>query len=117
MALGTALVDRARIHRRSKTSTKVDGERQMTESEVIGDWFRCRLFSTSATEQQENGRREATERHEFIVGRKTLIKQSDEIEVDSKQLEGGMFMVAGPPEELRRRRTVIGYRLTLIRAD
>lgn len=117
MAIGTALVDKGRIHRRTKTSQKVDGERQMTESSIVGDWFKCRLFATSSTEVQRDGRREATQSHEFIVGRRTQIKASDEIEVESQNIPGGIFKVAGPPEELRKKRTVIGYKLTLIRAE
>jgi hypothetical protein len=117
MAIGTALVDKGRIHRRSKTSDKVDGERQMTESVEVGGFFKCRLFPSQTSEVQRDGRREATTRHEFIVGRKTLIDASDLIEVESKNVTGGMFRVAGPPEELRKKRTVIGYKLTLVRAE
>lgn len=121
MALGSALVDRARIWRRERTEQVVDGERQLTAKQKFPAtrWFRVRLEVTPTSERQEDGRRAETRRHSILVGRKWggQIRATDEIEVESAQLGSRTYQVTGQPEPLRRRRTVIGYVVQLVEAE
>ncbi len=122
MALGTALVDKGRIHRRSVSvdvdddPVIIDGEKQYSTA-TEGEWFRCRLFVGSSSEVQGDGRRKEVFRHQMMCGRKVDINRDDEVEIESKQLGTQKFRVDGEPKELRKRRTVIGYEVVLVRSE
>lgn len=128
MALGTALVDRARVIRRVEADPDVEpvvveGEKVMVPKEGdkfddgVGPWFRCRIDSRQVSELQQDGRRKTVTRHTLLVGRKADIRGSDLIETKSKQMGNAKYTVDGDPSELRKRRTVIGYEVRLVKAE
>lgn len=119
MALGAALVDRARTVSRETTGVVVDGERLRGVTE--GQWFKARLDLPAAAEAQApgGGRRRAVRQPTLLLGVADLdglpvaLSSAVRVEVDSPQLGRSVWEVAGDPMPLRKRRRVIGWQATL----
>lgn len=123
MALGTALVDRARLISKQSTGRKVDGKTQA--GDVTGPWFRARLELPEGQEGDSNvtGRRRTVVRPSLMCGARDSegntisFGSHDRLDVDSPQLGRATFEVAGEPKPMRKRRTVIGWEVTLARVE
>lgn len=135
MALGSALVDKAEtLRREAETEGEgeevwVDGEKQFVpadESNVPSPkkTFRCRFQEIKGSEQQQDGRRRRVVRPSLLWGRKMVLQKGDKVRVFFKQKqwvekygESAVFQVDGDPEPLRKRRTIIGFEATLVKAE
>lgn len=124
MALAGALVDKGRCISNQALPQRVEGTTQMTP--VATAWFKCRLSLPKGTEPADptaSDRRRYVRQPELLVGHRDKdghpidIKGKDRIEVDSRQFGNLHFEVVGDPEPLRKKRRVIGWVLTLERAD
>lgn len=122
MALGSALVDRAKFVRRAPTGKRVEGTKLFHDTP--GPWFRCRLQMPQQQESGEGGRRRGVTVPTLTVGRRDQdggiieFKGDDRIVVRSNQLATDTTLqVNGDPEPIRKRRTIIGWTVTLTRVD
>lgn len=129
MALGSALVDRARRVYNSPQPDRVDGETVF--SAVHEAWFRARLTLSDETESDDSGaRRRTIERGTLMFGVRDLsggslfdergrarLVASDTIEVSSKQLGDFTYEVTGDPMPYRRRRRIIGFEAPVTRVE
>lgn len=123
MALGSALVDRARSIRNASTGAKVEGTTIVAP--VAGDWFRCRLTLPQQPEapDQQDGRRRVEQRPSLLFeplderGQTINLTVEDYIEVDSPELGRFTFILSADPEPLRKRRTVLGYEVAIRRVE
>lgn len=123
MALGAALVDRARRVTKEASTVRVEGTTPMAE--VRSAWFRCRLFLGGDRESQgEDGSYVRSVRGPTLLygvrdadGAVLDVGYDEKLEVESAQLGDALWRVAGEPEPLRKRRTVIGYQVTLERVQ
>lgn len=122
MALGSAMVDRARIIRRAPSPVKIEGRTQMTT--VRGAWFRCRLNLRSDSQSQGPGDNPRTTRRPTLMllpldieGRAVDLRHTDKVEVDSPELGLNLWEVDGEPEPLRKKRRVIGYEVPVKRVE
>lgn len=122
MGLGGALVDRAKIVRNEPSAAgRVAGSTRFVP--VEGDWFRARLELPSGTESSgpENSRRRAviapTLMFEDVDERGQPIKLTtqDRVLVNSPEQDESMWEVVAEPQPIRKKRTVIGYQVTLRR--
>lgn len=112
--LGGRLRDRARVIRKSKTSTRTEGGYQKTTGE--GPWFRC--YYDPGQESESRGPGSVHRRRsgaQLVCGRRALdgslidLQASDVIEVNS-QTHGTLRLdVVGAPEPLGLRRTRKGW--------
>lgn len=122
MGLASAIPDLARVHRNSKTVTKVDGRpRRVPE---IGPWFRCRLdFDTQAPETRDPAHVTYRKRPNFLCGKRAKdrslirLEGSDRLEIDSKQFGTGFYSFDGDPEVIRKRKTIFGYMGTIVKIE
>lgn len=122
MALGSALVDRARIYRKA-AAVKV--ENRTIFAQLTLAWFRCRLDLRESPEQPEGESRvkRAVKTPQLLVGARDLegkaidIRATDRLEVVSPQLGTAYWEVTSDPEPLRKKRRVIGYQVTLRRLE
>lgn len=126
MALGAALVDRARVVRRAPTARKVEGVSEVAW--VEGPWFKARLSLTAGQPGPADGSRARRQGDTpaLMVGVRDLA--GDVIEwldgeafVDVLSVSQGMaepvrYRVNGDPTPIRKKRTVIGYEVSLARA-
>lgn len=135
MALGSALVDKAEtLRREAETEGEgeevwVDGEKQFVPAEKSNvpspkKTFRCRFQEIKGSEQQQDGRRRRVVRPSLLWGRKMVLQKGDKVRVFFKQKqwvekygESAVFQVDGDPEPLRKRRTIIGFEATLVKAE
>lgn len=127
MAFGSALVDKGWILRREDTEpeeTWVEGERQLEpkdpEDDKATNRFRCRFQLVKGSESQQDGRRRRVVRPVLLWGRNTKIQKGDRVKIRSREhfgVEEPVFQVDGDPEPLRKRRRVIGYEATLVKAE
>lgn len=123
MALGAALVDRARIHRRTSAAFKVEGRTQF--STVTGPWFRCRLDLRARPQEREAGSQEprVVERPTLMTGvrdvdgREIDLMSTDRVEVRSPELGNAFFAVTADPTPMRKKRRVIGWEVALTRVE
>jgi hypothetical protein len=123
MALGSALVDRARIVRNRPQPQRVDGRTEFAK--VSSSWFRCRL-TVPARPRNRQGNVTRSESHPTLLyevknadGDPVGLTGDDEVEVVAAELgdAAGLFKVDGEPEPLRKRRTVIGFQVPLKRIE
>ena len=106
MALGSALVDRAKVITREKVAgEKIDGEVQYTTVEDAKT-FRCRLEMQKGSEMDADGRRKSVRRPSLMFRRRDTVTAGDKIHVTSTAIpEGtGVYQVDGDPTPMRRRR-------------
>lgn len=127
MALGAALVDRARIVEVLGTGVRVQG-RTPTEP-VEGEWFKARLFLPAPTESPDTPgrRRKVVKRPQLLFGVKDVQgavlvppKADMKIEVDAPRIDDNgplVFRVDGLPEVITKRRGRIGYLANLSRIE
>jgi hypothetical protein len=125
VALGTALVDRARVYsRRQVAAVRVEGSTPMHEH--VGPWMKARLQLPQAPEsvdQPPRGRRRTVREPTLMTGIRDLdggqvaITTEHRIGVLSKHQFGEgvevVFEVTGDPEPIRKKRRVIGYTVTM----
>lgn len=116
--LGGALRDRARVIRTQTTPVRVEGGYQ--KREVPGPWFRA--FYEPGTESESRGvsgvrRREAGS--QLVTARRALdgstieILATDAVEINSTVHGSFRMDVDGEPERLAKRRTTIGWLVSL----
>lgn len=121
MALGSALVDRARRIVKEPATSRVEGTTIFED--VPGPWFRCRLFLTGDPESDDDqrSRRRTPRRPTLLVGRRDTegnvieLRADERLEVNSPQLGRAVWHIDGEPEPLRRRRSVIGWQVAVSR--
>lgn len=124
MGLRSALVDRARIVRKQTTGPRVLGTTSVVPTH--GSWFRCRLDLPMGPEDTTEpglgaGRRSARKRPQVMFdvrdedGGTVALSFSDQIEIDSPQLGLATWKVTATPRPIRKKRTVIGWEVTLER--
>lgn len=111
------------------TSNKVEGTTQFEQLDY--PWFKCRL--TYGLSWSRIPAREAADPlggHERIShaatllcgvkdkeGNSLVINPTERIEVQSKQLEGGIFEITGEPDPIRKKRKLIGYSVTISKVE
>lgn len=138
MALGSALVDRAfLLRKRPATPEDEIGPPEEVEGTVIegtpifkepnpedpepGPEFRCRLDLSGTTERTKDGLTQTDPRPKLLTPAKDLdgneleFLSSDQLKVVSKELGTAIWEVDDDPEPLRKRRTIIGWELTIHR--
>src|SRR5688572_20218837 len=123
MGLGAALVDRARRVVKEAATERVEGTTHMAE--VHGPWFRARLTLAGEVDTPgvEASYRRVVRTPTLMFGVKNTegepvgVRFDDVIEVDSPQLGRGRWQVNGQPEPMRKKRTVIGYTVRLLRIE
>jgi hypothetical protein len=125
MAIGAALVDRARLIEKQAGSRRVEGTTRMVT--VSGAWFKCRLFISPNTEDTGPGDGDGRVRN--LDSSQLMWAMRDEngdlvqvpfdakVEVDSKQLGRGVYRVIGEPQMLRKKRSVIGHLANIERSQ
>ena len=121
MALGSALVDRARLLRQEPTGVKVEGSTQF--GTVAGAWFRCRLNVTGQPESPDpaGARRRVESRPSMLYALKDAdglpvgLTTESRVEVASRELGTAVWQPEGDPTPLRRRRSLVGYEVNLRR--
>jgi hypothetical protein len=121
MGLNAVLVDRARVHSKAATASRVEG--QTVYEPVVGDWFKARLTLQQAPEQNAptTGAPEALSAPTLMCGPKDtrgnviVINGQDRIEIISAQLGDALWDVVGDPNPLRKKKRVIGWEVALRR--
>lgn len=113
VSLGSVLVDRGRVVRRTATGQRVEGT--VVRSDVSGEWFRCRLDLPGQQESRDDHRSRRASSPTLIAfrsdvtGQPVAITGDDRIEVVSRELGTLVLEVRGAPMPLRKRRRVIGW--------
>jgi hypothetical protein len=126
MAITAVMVDRARLLSKEEAGRKVEGTTQMAD--VVGPWFRARLFLPSAGEQDGpsgngTGRKKTVPRPQLMwalrdsEGGDVEIHFDQKVEVDSTELGRAIWKVNGEPEKIRKKRRVIGHLADLERTS
>lgn len=125
MALGVALVDRARVRTNVASNYRVEGSTVMLPT--TGPEFRCRLTLPQAGKSAGAGgsRARVTKEPSLLLGLKALDGSKLELSVEDRVLvatQGNWetveeWVVATDPEPLRKRKTVIGWFCSLRRVD
>lgn len=124
MALGAALVDRARIIRNVPQPRKIEGRTQFAK--VTLPWFRCRVQMPNKprTADAAGGRTRAEARPTLLYGIRDSegnaisLTSTDELEVQVKEIaEHALYQVDADPMPLRKRRSVIGWEVPLKRIE
>lgn len=122
MALGAALVDRARVVRNVPAGRRVVGRTIRTP--VEGEWFRARLSLGDSTQDlDEAGGRRNVRTPSLMFGIRDLagdpidMTGEDRVEVASAELGTELWDVVGDPKPMRKKRRVIGYTVTLRRVE
>lgn len=121
MGIRTALVDRAYRIRKSPKSRRVEGSTmfQAEESEAI----KARLTVNAAGERTEDGRVLSEPQPTLIVYKKDMVgdlmdwRATDRIRVESNELGTHEFEVEGEPQPIRKKRSIIGWQITLRRTE
>lgn len=123
MALGSALVDRGRIIRNEPEPRKVEGRTAFVP--VTFPWFRCRLTISDRRVGADaaDGRKRVESAPQLLYamrdeeGQAIDLSAEDQVEVDSPQLGRAIYKLSTAPTPLRKRRTVIGFVVTLSRIE
>ena len=121
MGLRSALVDRAYRIRKSPSAKRVEGSTvfRSVESEPV----RARLNLTSAGERPEDGRVLTEPQPTLIVYKRDLVgeeldwRSTDRIRVESRELGTHDYEIQGEPQPMRKKRTIIGWQITLRRTE
>lgn len=124
MGLGSALVDRARAIRHEQSAQKIDGRTQQL-GQTTGPWFRCRFEQAARPRSKDGNRTRAASNPTIMCGPRdengdpVSITVQDEIEVEAEEVDpaSGRFRVAGDPEPIRKKRTLIGWSIPLKRVE
>ena len=118
MALGAALVDRARIVERRESGRRVEG--RTVYGTVTLPWFKARLELTQAPEGlEEGGVRPVISGPTLLAGVRDLegnpieLGNDVRLEVDSRELGHTVWQIVGEPAPLRRKRSLIGWQASL----
>lgn len=118
MALGSALVDRARIVREAAVGTKVEGTTIFDPT--WGSWFRCRLTISTAQEATAiTDAHRVTRQGSLMYGLRDAtgdpveLHGSDRVEVDSKALGRALWEVQGDSTPIRKKRALIGREVNI----
>lgn len=120
MALGAALVDRARTVSKSG-SRRVEGTTRLRETR--SPWFKARIMLAEAPESlEQDDRRRALSRPGLMYARldengdPVEVRNTMQVEVVSSALEDPLiYDVAGDPKPIRKKKRVIGWRVSLSR--
>lgn len=123
MALGAALVDRARLIEKVASDVKVNGRTTFTE--VRTAWFRARLTLPRSPETvgPSGAYKRVEMRPTLLYGPRdsehnpVVVTTEKVIEVDSPELGRLFYMIDADPEPLRKKRRVIGYEAPLKRVE
>lgn len=124
MALGSALVDRARIIRQEAAqAARVEGSTVLAR--VEGNWFRARLELPQGTEGQapDSGRRRGVRAPTLMFesfdeeNLDVTLTLEDYVEVESEQYGTTVWRVDGNPQPIRKLRAVIGFQANLRRVE
>lgn len=132
MALGAVLVDKARLIEKRASSQRVEGTSRMTT--VHGPWFKARLILPAGQQDNTPGdaplmRGIAKGRVRSLLSGQLMWALKDEngdlvdvrfdhrVEVVSKELGSGIYLISGDPEKMRKKRSVIGHLATIERAE
>ena len=132
MAIGSVLVDRARLISKQATSERIEGSTTLVE--VKGAWFKARLTLPEANEDETPGfaplmHGTAHGRVRVVYHAKLLCALKDEngdpvevhfnqdLEVDSRELGRAEFRVMGEPHKIRKKRRVIAVEASLQRPE
>lgn len=115
MAIGAALVDRARLVQKHAAMPRVEGTTQMAT--VTSAWFKARLMVSPNTEDTSpgDGRVRNLDSSQLLWalkdenGEAVVVPFDAKVEVDSKQLGRALYRVVAEPQALRKKRSVIGY--------
>lgn len=115
MALGAALVDRARVVSREKAGRKVEGT--TVYGTVEGPWFKARLFTEIQAEQLDvaNRRRIIPNTPTVLAafldenGDAVVLTSEARLEIESPELGHEVWDISGEPQALRKKRRVIGW--------
>jgi hypothetical protein len=108
MAFRGILVDRARrVDRRRGYRNPELGESEFVVQ--VGDWYKARLISPQS--QESRGANEAAKETisaELLVEKEMTLEINDRIEVDSNELGNDTWVVIGAPDQLRKKRSILG---------
>jgi hypothetical protein len=116
MALGAALVDRARLIASEPTGERVEGTTYFAPME--GEWFRARLFLPAAQEgpDQPRGYRRAISHPQLMFGMRDAAGElvrlhfNDRVLVQSVEQDVySVWKVNGEPQPIRKKRSMIGW--------
>lgn len=119
MGMNAALVDRARVLRKTRTGQKVGGRPRRTPS--YGPWFKCRLRTSETQEQRDEARTKYRARPNFMAAKRDELRGlvelngGDEIEVESKEFGNAKYRLDGDPKIIRKRRGVHHVEGVLVR--
>lgn len=122
MALGGALVDRARIVRKAP-GVPVEGRQRFAP--VYGAWFRCRFElrnQRKGREPQSNVPRVVKQPHLMyglrdMEGQNVELLATDLLQVVSPELGQAFYELTGDPDPMRKRRRVLGWEVDLQRVE
>lgn len=124
MALGSALVDRARIVRNTPQPVKIEGRTQFAK--VTLPWFRCRVqMPTRPRRADASGGRSRVEVLPTLLyarkdseGNVVDLSSADELEVEMVEMgEHSLYRVDADPMPLRKKRTIIGWEVPVKRIE
>lgn len=126
MALGSALVDRARVVRNeTATTTRVEGSSVV--SQVHGNWFRARLELPQGSEgsgtSQEQGRTRGvsspTLMYELLDEENLRVEMTGEdfVQVESDEFGTTTWQMQGNPQPIRKLRAVIGFQASVRKVE
>jgi hypothetical protein len=123
VGLNTALVDKARVLSKATSSDRVEGT-TVYES-AVSAWFRARLElgPGAGSGAEATGAQQSVRNPSLMcgikdsVGELIVINGQDRLEVQSGNLGHNTFDVVGDPAPIRKKRKVIGWTVTLRRAD
>ncbi len=123
MALGTALVDRARRISNQPSPLKLEGRTQFAKFHE--PWFRARLTMPANPETADpaGGRTRVEVLPTLLFGLRDAdgnpvgLTTEDEVEVDSKELGRAVYRPDADPQPLRKRRSLIGWEVRLHRIE
>lgn len=112
------MTHRGRLISRADTGQRVEGTKVF--SEVVGEWFKCRVFpdETQETEGVRGGRRMLMKTPHVVVGVKDLtgaaidvgaIGPDKLIELNAGPLGDAVWQVTSSPQPLLTRTKLLGY--------
>jgi hypothetical protein len=94
-----------------------------TVTPVTSNDFRCRITLPKGSETHEEGRHKRRTQPTLLVGKYdkkgkiVSIKAGDDVEVVSNQHGTVRYQVAGDPEPLRKRRSIIGWQCAITKVE
>lgn len=119
--IGSALIDRARVVSTVRSDVRVEGSYQNKTRH--GPWFRCRFDAGTEGEVRSAAGVRRTRDATLLIGRRALDGSSlefsgaDVVEIESRALGLIRMQFRGAPEQIVKRRSVIGFLAVLDRVD